>query len=232
MENSQDAVDNVIHEVCIQNVEQPDGLSFDPSTIRTERIIENTEYEGVRIQFLGHLGKSEIHMQIDVGFGDKITTPITILEYPTILEHPAPKLLGYNRETVIAEKLQVMVKLGEPNSRMRDFYDIWLLSCKFDFKGEGLTSAIKNTFSNRRTDISPSAFAVTEAFAAESAKQEQWAAFLRRSRLENAPETFQEVVKEISVFLLPVATSLSERKPFKAIWISPGPWKYREKRVG
>jgi len=231
MENSQNAVDKVIREVCIQNVEKPDGLSFDPLTVRTERIIEDAIYEGVRVQFLGHIGKSEVHMYIDVGFGDKITPPAIFLEYPTILDHPAPKILGYNRETTIAEKLQVMVKLGEFNSRMRDFYDIWLLSRQFDFEGKVLASAIKNTFSNRDTEISPRPIAFTEAFAADSVKQEQWEAFLRRSRLENAPENFQELVKAISVFLLPVISGLSARKPFTAVWISPGPWKSREKRV-
>jgi len=229
IENSIDAIVAVIQEVCIQKVEQPDGVSFDPLTVSGERITEDAIYEGLRVRFRGCVGKSEIPMQLDVGFGDKITPSATVMEYPTILGHPAPRLKGYSRETTIAEKLQAMVKLGELNSRMRDFYDIWLLSQQFDFDGKVMGNAIKKTFSNRRTDISTKPIAFTESFASDSERQRQWAAFLRRSRLDNAPGNFQQVIETISVFLLPITTALSEGKPFKATWVTPGPWQYGAK---
>lgn len=229
IKNSIDAIVAMIREICIQQVEQPDGVSFDPITVNGEWITEDAIYEGIRVRFRGRFGKSEIPMQLDVGFGDEITPSPTDMEYPTILGHPSPRLKGYNRETTIAEKLQAMVKLGELNSRMRDFYDIWLLSQQFDFDGKVIGNAIKRTFSNRRTDISARPIALTESFAADSVRQRQWEAFLRRSRLDDVPRNFQQVIESISVFLLPITTALSEVKPFTGTWIPPGPWQYRTK---
>ncbi len=90
-------------------------------------------------------------MQIDIGFGDSVYPKPEINTYPTLLDLPAPKLLSYSKETTIAEKL-AMVKLGELNSRMKDFYDIWLLSRQFQFNGLDLQKAISGTFPQRGTN--------------------------------------------------------------------------------
>ena len=106
---------------------QPDGLVFDSGSIRAERISEGADYEGFRLRFPGALGTARIHMQIDIGFGDVVYPEPEVSELPTMLDFPPPRLLCYSRESSIAEKLEAMVKLGSLNSRMKDFYDIWLL---------------------------------------------------------------------------------------------------------
>ena len=105
-----------------------DGIVFDPVSFAGNAIREDADYSGVRVTFTGNLGAARFHMQIDIGFGDIVTPAPEKLSYPTILDFPAPMLFGYSRETAIAEKLQALVQLRMLNSRMKDYYDLWLLS--------------------------------------------------------------------------------------------------------
>ncbi|MBW2593251.1 MAG: nucleotidyl transferase AbiEii/AbiGii toxin family protein [Deltaproteobacteria bacterium] len=129
-----------IQDILTVDVET-DGLAFDPDSIQAERITEDADYEGIRIRFLGELGTARINMQIDIGFGDVVYPEPEESDFPTMLNSPVPRLLCYSRESSIAEKFEAMVKLGMLNSRMKDFYDIWLLSRQFDFDGAKLAAA-------------------------------------------------------------------------------------------
>jgi hypothetical protein len=162
-------------------------------------------------------------MQVDMGFGDELSVPPVLLDYPTILDFPAPRLLGYHRETGIAEKLEAMVRLGSINSRMKDFFDIWLLSRHFDFEGNALSRAIKKTFDNRQTEIPAEPVGLTATFAEDATKQSQWRAFLRKSNL-SAPDDLRQIVREVAVFLGPLVKALAIGQPFNSTWYPPGPW--------
>ncbi len=135
LENSLENLSTVVREICAVDVE-PDGLVFRPATVKSERIRED------RIRFDGLLARARIAMQLDVGIGDVMVPGPVEIAYPTLLDFPAPRLKGYPRETAIAEKFEAMVKLGTLNSRMKDFYDIWLLSRQFDFDGPTLAQAV------------------------------------------------------------------------------------------
>ncbi len=127
MNNTIEDVVDAIKAACSLEV-IPDGLLFDVKSVVGQRIAEEADYEGVRVRFRGNLGNARITMQVDVGFGDVIVPRPAEVDYPTLLDLPAPRLLGYSRESAIAEKFEAMVKLGTLNSRMEDFFDIWLLS--------------------------------------------------------------------------------------------------------
>lgn len=152
LDNSLENLERVVQEVCTADVE-PDGMVFDPATVKTERIKEDADYEGVRIRFVGLLGTARVAMQLDVGFGDVVTPGAQDVSYPTLLDFPAPALSGYPRETVVAEKFQAMVYLSTLNSRMKDFYDVWLLARQFAFDGVVLAKAVASTFAHRETII-------------------------------------------------------------------------------
>lgn len=154
-----------------------DGLTFDLDSLRAEPITEEADYQGVRVRAFAELSGARVRLQIDIGFGDPVVPAPARLPYPVLLDFPAPELLCYSRESTIAEKFQAMVALGALNSRMKDFYDIWLLSRQFDFDLSTLAQAIAATFRRRDTPL-PARPVFTESFAAE--KQEQWRAFLRR----------------------------------------------------
>ena len=84
-------------------------------------ITEDAEYKGGRVRVYGSQGKARVSIQIDIGFGDVIVPNPSTVRYPAVLDFPAPELKGYTMESIIAEKFQAMVKLGDLNSRMKDF---------------------------------------------------------------------------------------------------------------
>ena len=164
-------------------------------------------------------------MQLDIGFGDVVVPSPELMDYPTILDLPGPQLRGYSRESTIAEKFEAMVKLGILNSRMKDFYDIWLILRHFDFEGPILAEAILKTFSTRGTNIQSGPIALTNSFAEDTAKAAQWRGFIRKNRLTNVPQNFPEVITAIAAFLGPIAKTLAGGHSFRGTWKAPGPWR-------
>lgn len=223
IDNRLEVIEAAMKDACRVNFEA-DGISFDPETVVAARITEDALYEGVRVRLSGRLGNARIALQIDIGFGDVIVPGPSKIVYPALLDHPAPELTGYTMESTIAEKFQAMVKLGVLNSRMKDFYDIWVLSRRFDFEGELLATAIARTFEKRNTPITLEAEIFAPGFGQQENKKTQWRAFLSKSRLADAPDAFDEIVTGIRQFLAPIADSLSKQAPFPNSWIAPGPW--------
>jgi len=210
----------IVRQICAGHVEPDDGLVFDAATVQGERIAEAAEYEGVRIRFRATLDAARIQMQLDVGFGDIVVPAAVPTIYPTILDLPAPHLLAYGRETAIAEKFEAMVKLGELNSRMKDFFDIWLLSRSFDFDGPRLCEAIEKTFKRRGTvlpDGEPVALA--REFFSDPQKRAQWAGFIRRMKLRDVP-SLPEIVDGLREFLMAPMRAASEGEHFDLGWSS------------
>jgi len=212
----------VAKEVSSQQVE-PDGVNFDPTSVSGAVIAEDANYSGVRIRLRANLGTARVSIQLDVGFGDVVVPSPEPIEYPTILDFPAPQLRGYSKESVVAEKFESLVTLGILNSRMKDYFDIWTLSQQFDFKGPALSEAIAKTFSNRGTTIVSRPVGLTRRFADDATKKTQWHGFIRRSRLRTSQD-LGKVVDDVAGFLVPVATALSAGKRLEGKWNAPGPW--------
>lgn len=162
--------EQIFREICQIEVE-PDGLKMLAETVRGEIIRVEEEYAGVRIRLLAMLGKARILMQIDVGFGDAVTPSPQEIAFPTMLDFPAPSLLAYRPETVIAEKFHAMVDHGLKNTRMKDYYDIWKLSQQFEFDGGVMVEAIGATFGRRQTVLPAGApVALTDKFSLDPLK--------------------------------------------------------------
>ena len=189
------------------------------------RIIEDAKYDGVRARVHGNMGKARVSIQIDIGFGDVIIPTPEMVLYPTLLEFPAPELKGYTIESTIAEKFQAMVKLGVVNSRMKDFYDIWMMSRTFNFNGEILAEAIEKTFETRKTPVNLEAAIFDPSFGKDRARNVQWQGFIRKAKLMNVPGTFEEVIADIKIFLEPLASSIDQSHTFTNTWTAPGPWR-------
>jgi len=224
--NTVDEVVAAMRDVCRQIVE-PDGLVFQADSVAGTVITEDADYSGVRATFQVTLQNARVSMQIDVGFGDVITPAASPVEYPPILDFPGPRLLGYNRETAVAEKFEAMVKLGVLNSRMKDFYDLWLVSRQFEFDGAALAAAVTRTFENRGTEVDRNPPALTSAFSGDRGKQAQWVAFLRKSRLNDVPTKLDAIIDALRPFLIPVAVAVHTSAEFDQLWTPPGPWKPR-----
>jgi predicted nucleotidyltransferase component of viral defense system len=116
--------------ICEQEVED-DGLVFDASSVQVSEIRDDQEYGGFRLSLSAKLGTARVPIQVDVGIGDAITPAPQTTDFPTMLNQPQPHIRIYPRETVVAEKVDAIVQLGMANSRMKDYYDLWFLSCRF-----------------------------------------------------------------------------------------------------
>lgn len=221
---SDDELEHIFAEVCAQPVE-PDGMQFGAETIAITPIREQGRYGGRRVTLIGELSTARLHVQIDVGVGDKITPPAEWLEYPSLLDLPRPRLRAYRPETSLAEKLHAMVVLDLQNSRMKDFYDLWMLSERNAFRGEQLAAAVHATFSRRGSSIpTQTPTALTDEFARHPDKERQWQAFISKVASPFVPEDLVPVIAQLGAFLEPVLESLRMNIPFAKLWPPGGPW--------
>ena len=223
IENSLDMIATVVKDTCDIEVES-DGIVFHKDTVSAARIAEDADYKGVRILLRGSLGSIRLFLQVDIGFGDVIIPGPVRVKYPVLLDFPMSEIDGYTMESTVAEKFQAMVKLGSLNSRMKDFYDIWFLSRRFDFKGETLTEAIEKTFEKRKTPLTSEPTIFNLSFMKDDTKKAQWQGFINKTKLANASVSFEDVAEGIKVFLQPVVASIIDRQTFRFFWASPGPW--------
>jgi len=230
MNNDLDSVIAAFRDVCRQNVE-PDGLAFDADRVRGERITEEADYHGVRIYLHGRLGNARLDVHVDIGFADPIVPGPVELEYPVLLDLPAPRLRGYSEPSVVAEKLHAIVRLGRLNSRMKDFHDLWFLARHFTFDGTILAQAITATFAQRHTSVPAQPLGLTPDFANQPDKRTQWAAFLKRlatthynARPCDLPDELPQLIASLAAFLNPVTQAIADNKPFSQTWSPLGPW--------
>ena len=179
-------------------------------------------YLGVRVRFLARIGRARQTMRLDVGFGDAALVQENLV-YPTLLDKPAPILLGYQPESAVSEKYQTIVSFGLVNSRMKDYYDIWLLSRHFRFNGLRLSKAIAQTFKRRHTSLEKEPVGLTSLLSEDSKKIAQWRAFLARAEIFSAP-SLPEAAAGIAELLLPRTSAVMHADNFNRIWEPPGPW--------
>lgn len=217
-------LEQVFKEVCTVTPEE-DGLTFLPEAVRAERIKEDQDYEGVRVHCEVRLERARIDLQIDIGFGDAVTPRAVEVQYPAMLEFPSPSLRAYPRQTVVAEKFQAMVALGIANSRMKDFYDVWVLAQSFEFNGPTLCRAIQATFKRRKTALpSEPPLALTGEFGTDAAKVKQWQAFIKKGKLDTGGMTLEQVCAFLNTFLMPPTQALAAGQVWTKNWPRTGPW--------
>ena len=211
---------------CTAHKVDDDGMQYDPASITTEAITPDADYKGWRIRFGASLGNARVTMQVDVGIGDVVYPAPIWIDYPVLLNQPAPHLLVYTPENAIAEKYQAMVELDKANSRMKDFHDIWTLARNLEFDGERLSEAIRRTFERRKTKLLesvPTAF--TAEFYEDKAKQTQWQAFLNKGLATKETLSLANVTKVLHGFLTPPTEALISGKAFQMRWPLGGPWR-------
>jgi predicted nucleotidyltransferase component of viral defense system len=224
--NGVETVTEAMKDICRQEVEE-DGLVFDATSVSGEMINPRKNSPGVRVRFKGYLEKSVIDMFVDVSFGDVVLPEVVIADYPTILDFPRPRISTYTRESLVAEKLEAMISLGEINSRMQDFFDVWVLSRESAFAGKVLAEAVKQTFANRGTASPPNPACFSPAFSRSPGKQSEWQAFVGSHHLKGVPDRLEEVVVAVQVFAGPLLRATGSDAAFEGQWPPGGPWLVR-----
>ncbi len=219
----EDSVEEVIREICMVDVEQ-DALIFDIDSVTAETIVEREHISGIRTRFVGYIENVRINLQIDMSFTDPVVPEPTTIEFPTILDFPNPRVRAYPVETVVAEKLEAVISLGDINTRMKDFYDLILISENFRFDGNLLIAAVKGTFEARKTTIPiETPIGLSDGFAKDN--QNLWEAYLRRIGDEDPRLlSFHDVIADIRNFLGPILQAANEATNYRKTWIPARGW--------
>jgi hypothetical protein len=204
-----------------------DGLSFDEGSLRVEPIREFFPGGGFRAKFVAYLGPMAVHYQVDVGIGAAVYPPPNEdVAWTGLLGLPVATLRAYTPYTALAEKLDALIVLGEANSRMKDFYDLFVLPARLGFDGATLTQAIRVCFAERSTEVPRGDPAgLRDDFAAEPLNAKRWVAFLNKARLIDAPEDLRDVLAAIRLFALPVLEAARRGEPLDSVWPPGGPWR-------
>ena len=199
-----------------------DGLLFNKDSLMVDTMKDDQQYSGLRVSLVAYLENARINLQIDIGFGDVTVPDPEIVEFPVLLDFPAPNIWAYKKETVIAEKFQAMVDLGIANSRMKDFFDLYTFALNFEFDSRELTEAILATFERRETEIPRELpLALTPEFSRNDDKQKQWTSFAKKLELK---VTLEETIQTIAGFIMPCIGAFSTQDPFVKKW-NEGKWR-------
>lgn len=193
-----------------------DALRFDMSTLAVKDITEFKKYHGVNVSIMAFLERTKLPVSIDIGFGDVIYPDRVKMNFPVILDMDIPRVYAYSLASVIAEKFEAIVSLGDANSRYKDFYDIYLLANRYNFSGQELSIAVKETFEYRKTGFEE-IFAFEEAFLASGIHQKRWQAFLKKKKAMVNVE-LDEAVAVIKKLLLPILDSIDRGTHYTANW--------------
>ncbi|HRX55701.1 MAG TPA: nucleotidyl transferase AbiEii/AbiGii toxin family protein [Verrucomicrobiales bacterium] len=224
-ESSIEELKTVFSEICAQAVLE-DGVIFDPKSVKAEPIRAQELYVGVRVDVQGKIGNARTPIQIDVGFGDATAVDPVDVEFPTLLDMPAPKVRAYRMETSLAEKYSATVSLGMTNTRMKDYFDFWFLGKHFEFDGQELADSLHATLKRRGKDIpteTPVGF--TDTFAKDASRQAIWKSFWKKSVRSDPALTLEEVVSFAASFLVPPAIAAAKGQKFARKWKPGGTWK-------
>ena len=224
--NDEHTIQELVKTIC--EIPCPeDGIKFNLESLKVSSIRDNQEYGGQSARFDAVLDSAQIPVHVDFGFGDVVIPGPIEEQMPTLIEGiPSPVIQTYPKETAIAEKFEAMIELGNRNSRMKDFYDVWALSEAFTFDGAVLFEAVEGCFERRHApwtaDIPE---ALTSAFYSDTARQELWGDYGRRGELLSPPPSaFEEVGQRIQTFLGPIRNSILAGEPFDMHWPAGGPW--------
>jgi len=223
-------IKGLFQEVC--QIQVDDGMMFQPETVKADEIRKEANYAGVRVTLVGLLNRARCTVQLDIGFGDAVVPGPDEVDYPTILsDMPGPHLRVYPRYTVVAEKLEALVSLGMLNSRMKDYFDLWIMSKHSNFDGAVLSRAIRATFERRHTGI-PSGIPIglTDELVNDAQKEKQWQAFLRKNALNQTP--LREVVGDLNNFLIPILNALLAGSDYERPWRAGLGWQMPLSQTG
>jgi len=211
--------------ICMAEV-TPDGVAFEPHSIRLEAIRREDEHAGTRARLLATCGSIKMVLQVDIGVGDAAWPPPESRLYPGLLDLPTAPVLAYVPAAVVAEKLEAMVVLGQRNSRIKDFFDVHYLAGHCAFEGSELVEGIRRTFAKRGTPLpEEEPVGLTGAYWDDPSRAAQIRAFARRAGILLSPSAASEILPLLRAFLLPILDEVRRGTRRLAAWPAGGPWR-------
>lgn len=212
--NDIDNMAEVFRDIFLVQLDDP--LRYDIDSLRLKSITEFKDYHGVNVTIDAYLDRTKIQVSVDVGFGDVIYPNRIMMDFPVILSEESPKVYAYSLSSSIAEKFEAIVSLGYDNSRFKDFYDIYILSGKYDIDGSELMEACKETFGHRHTSFCD-IVAFEDDYASDSVRQSRWKSFAKKKKVK-LDVTFKDTIDQIKIFINPMIEAINCDTEFKKIW--------------
>ena len=195
-------------------ISMADGVGFDATEMSITSIRKDADYEGVRLMLPSSLAGAALKLRLDLSFGDPVEP--RRIDYPTLLDDPDFRLLSYPLESVIAEKADTMMFLGDANTRERDYGDVYLLSEIHPVKAEPLRQALRTVAEHRHHEVRPLG-PLLETL--RETRQQPWEAFRARVGLTGLPERFSDVVDRVVGFIDGLqAENVSRWNPTQRRW--------------
>ncbi len=213
------------------NEAKASGDSYDQVPFRLREPIEEPldrevleQYPGVRVVVRGSLDGGTFKLQLDIGIDDAVVPDPEWVEYPTLLDLEAPRVLAYRPVTALAEKFETIVSRGLANSRLRDYYDLWLLPTLGTYEGTQVATAVGATFGHRGTDVPADVpVGLSSAFFGDPVNQAAWRSFLSGRRVE-APSDLEDVCEAIIAFIMPPAAAAASESSYSSMWNPSSGW--------
>ncbi len=204
---------NVFKEIL--SVKTDDPIRYDLESLKVEVITENKKYHGLNVSLLAYLDKTQINISIDIGFDDIIYPSKVKMDYPVILNDDNPNIYVYSIYSCIAEKFEAIVSLGYDNSRLKDFYDIYIIANSFDFKSSELIEAIKETFHHRNTNYNT--IVVFDNDFMDSVTIKRWNSFVKKKKVM-INISLEDTINLIRVLLEPIVEVIKNNQDFSKKW--------------
>ena len=204
---------NVFKEIL--SVKADDPIRYDLESLEVEVITENKKYHGLNVSLLAYLDKTKINISIDIGFDDIIYPSKVKMDYPVILNDYYPSIYVYSIYSCIAEKFEAIVSLGYDNSRLKDFYDIYVIANSFDLMSSELIEAIKETFHHRNTNYNT--IVVFDNDFMDSVTIKRWNSFVKKKKVM-INISLEDTINLIRVLLEPIVEVIKNNQDFSKKW--------------
>ena len=201
----------------ILSIKTNDPIIYDLKTLNVTTITEHKKYHGLNVSVLAFLDRTQINLSFDIGFGDVIYPNKVKMDYPVILNDDNPIIYAYSIYSCIAEKFEAIVSLGYDNSRLKDFYDIYLIAKSFDLNGNELYNAIKETFDHRNTKFDE--IVIFENDFLDDVMIKRWNSFIKKKKAM-MELSLKDTINLISKLLIPIVNALTNDEEFNKYWDS------------
>ena len=201
----------------ILSIKTNDPIIYDLKTLNVTTITEHKKYHGLNVSVLAFLDRTQINLSVDIGFGDVIYPNKVKMDYPVILNDDNPIIYAYSIYSCIAEKFEAIVSLGYDNSRLKDFYDIYVIVSSFDLNGNELFNAIKETFGHRNTKFDE--IVIFENDFLDDIRIKRWNSFIKKKKAM-MELSLEDTINLINKLMIPIVNALTNDEEFNKYWDS------------
>ncbi|MCI8961446.1 MAG: nucleotidyl transferase AbiEii/AbiGii toxin family protein [Clostridia bacterium] len=196
---SKEKIIEVINEIL--SIDLKDSVKFE--VVKITDIRQEDEYGGNKYNIIGKLENLKVNLEIDISTGDEITPKELKYEYDSLFEDKTIYIDSYNIETILAEKIETILRRGQYNARMKDYYDIYffLTKLKYEINVDILKDAIKNTFTQREAfDYLKDYEQILDGIVLQERMQDYWNTYKRKNEYAKDIE-FEDIISILRNFI-------------------------------